>query len=288
MEIETKTAEDLLGFYTGLMELYAAQSLTAEPLAEAALTPKWVVVRGSGCQCGLSFRFNGEHAVHGALSFRPILERLPAFVGQPISRLAEWLLGLEGLEARIFCLAALNALSAPFNRPQALAERGWSLLPPRRLPFLRPSDRVVCVGYGCLIDEVLAVCPQVHVSDMRPRQDLETCFAGQVLSYGPEGVVFHSAGENPQLLAGADVVLITGCTLANGTWSDLLCWAEHARVVGLFGPSAGLPPELLARAGFQYVTTSHVTSPACLARNLRRPLTDPFQGRCAQGYSLML
>ena len=210
------------------------------------------------------------------------------FVGRPLSRLVEFLLGGAGLEERIFCLAALNALSAPLNTTASLAGRGWEELPPRSLPFLRPEDRVVCVGYGCLIDEVLALCPQVHVCDMRPVEDLEARFVGGDRERGPRGVVFHPARDNPAQLSQADVVLLTGCTLANGTWQALLEWAKGARMLGLFGPSAALAPEVLKAVGFGYVTTSRVIDPAALARNLERPLTDPLHGGCAQGYSLLL
>lgn len=280
--------EDLLELYSRTMELCACQGVSPAPLAQLALTPKWAVVGGQGAQWGLAFRFGGDHAVHGRLDFAPLLSAMAPFVGRPLSRLVEFLLGRTGLEARIFCLAALNALSAPLNTAAALAGRGWEPLPPRSLPFLRPEDRVVCVGYGCLIDEVLAVCPRVHVCDMRPVEDLETRFVGGERDRGPRGVVFHPARDNPALLAEADVVLLTGCTLANGTWRALLEWAKGARVVGLFGPSAGLSPEVLRGVGFRYVTASRVLDPAALARNLDLPLTDPLHGGCAQGYSLLL
>lgn len=280
--------EDLARFYQQILRLLTACGRMPEPLAQLVLTPKWAVVQGTGVQCGQAFRFGGEHAVHGGLDFGRLLSELRPLLGRPLDALVESLLAREGLCARVFCLAALNALSSPLCMAQALSDRGWRPLAAHALPFLRATDKVVCVGYGCLIGEVLSLCPQIHVTDMRPRADLESIFLGEGAPSGPDGVIFHDVSEQPGLLAGADVVLITGCTLANGTWRLLLDWSAHARVVGLFGPSAALAPEVLRASGFRYVTSSRITDPGRFAQNLRRPLSDPLAGGCAQGYTLLL
>ncbi|WP_302777695.1 Rossmann-like domain-containing protein [Anaerotruncus colihominis] len=279
--------EDLAGWYGQIRTLLDRAQIKPEALTDIAVTPKWLSVRGDGIQCGLAFRFGGEHAVYGSQDFRPLLERCKPWRGRALTAVIEALLAQSGLCERILCLAALNALSAPLNRPEALSSRGWKPQPPACLPFLQPSDRVVCVGYGALVDEVLAVCPQVHISDMRPQALLETYFLASPTP-GPERVCFHPAGENRLLLSSADVVLLTGCTLANGTWRQLLEWSSGARVRGFFGPSAGLPPELLQTAGANYVTTTHITHPANTFAQLRSPLSSPMNQDYRMSYSLLL
>lgn len=279
--------KDLSLWYDRLRVLLDNARIQPESLADMAVTPKWLVVRGNGIQCGMAFRFGGEHAVYGTQEFHPILERYRVWQGRALTAVAEDLLARNGLRERIVCLAVLNALSASLNRPEALSGRGWKPLPPASLPFLQPLDRVVCVGYGALINEVLEICPMVHVSDMRQREHLESYFLTSTVP-GPERVCFHSAGENPTLLSKADVVLLTGCTLVNGTWRKLLEWSAGARIRGFFGPSAGLPPEVLQAAGANYVTTTYITRPAQMFTQLRKPHASPIARDFSMSYSLML
>ena len=276
-------------YYVQLLELLNRADIPIPDLTSLALTPMWAVAN-AGTQCGMAFRFGKDHSVYGQQPPEAdYLQSLSPLVGQPLDRLAEALMQRKELYSRAFCLAAMNALSVPLNEPRRLAERGWITSEPAALPFLRPEDKVVCVGYGYLIDQVLAVCPQVHVSDMRPASVMRSYVldrSGQV-SAEPERVIFHTAEENPGLLADADVVLFTGCTLVNGTWRKLLRWSEHARIRGLFGPSAALPPELIRNMGFNYLTTSTIADGTQVAHTLRAPLTDPFAGSPAWRYSII-
>lgn len=277
--------------YQSLLSLLETEGIQRAPLTELALTPMWAVVCGEADQCGAAFRFGRDHSVYGPqpgeAEFLSTLSDLP---GQPLTKLIECLLDADDLYSRAFCIAAMNALSAPLNTPDQLGRRGWDTKASSHLPFLRPEDKVVCIGYGCLIDQVLEVCPQVHVSDMRPASQLKNHLlgTGRVVESGPEQVIFHRAEENDVLLSDADVVFVTGCTLVNGTWRSLLHAASNARIRGVFGPSAGLPPELLKAMGFNYVTSSAFLDPVQLSRNLRRPLTDPFAGNCTWRYSFLL
>lgn len=280
--------EDLVSVVLPMLE---QMGLRPEPLARLALTPMWAAVLGEKEQSGMAFRFGREHSVYGAPApAEPFLEEMRPWLGCPLDQVVRVLMGRDDLYSRAFCMAALNALSAPFNEKEALTRRGWQLRPPGELPFLRREDMVVVVGYGYLIDQILEVCPRVHVSDMRPETLLKSWFleSNMMVEAVPDRVVFHDASENEALLAQADVVLVTGSTLVNGTWKELLRAGKRARVKGVFGPSAGLPPEVLQTLGFQYVTTGAVCDPKCFADNLRRPFTEPFSGGCAMSYSLLL
>lgn len=280
--------EEILQSLTAMLQ---AEGVQPETLRELALSPMWAVAKGEGAQCGVAFRFGRDHSIYGApRETEEVLLPLREMIGQPLDLLVKRLAGRSDIYSRAFSLAALNALSAPLNQADRLEKRGWKQLPPAALPFLKPEDRVVCIGYGYLIDQVLAVCPQVHVSDMRPKAVLETCFLGRegTVGHGPERVIFHDASENEALLEEADIVLMTGCTLVNGTWRSLLQSSVRARVRGIFGPSAGLPPELLRDMGFNYMTASAVQRPDVLFQGLHQPMGDPFGGEALHRFSLLL
>jgi hypothetical protein len=69
--------------------------------------------------------------------------------------------------------------------------------------------------------------------------------------YKEEGVLPDTACE--QLVPEADIVVITGSTLANGTLDRLLELAENARIVAIVGPTASCLPEPLFRRGVKYI-----------------------------------
>lgn len=274
--------------YEMIAKMYEDENLTPDNLKELALSPKWAVVAGEGKACGAAFRFGGEHAVYGHLYDTKFISQLQPFVGKSLFALTEYLLKQEDLYMRAFCVAALNALSNPLLEPRRMSGRGWETHAPCDLFFLRPEDTVVCVGYGMLLQEVLTVCGQVHVSDMRPIPDLQTTIVGRDVIIVPEKIIVHRAEENPELLARADVVLLSGCTIVNDTWGELIRYAVHARIIGMFGPSAQIVPEFLARNGIGYVTASRITDSILLRQQLCKPLGTGLSPACTAGYAVYI
>ena len=124
--------EDLAGWYGQIRTLLDRAQIKPEALTDIAVTPKWLSVRGDGIQCGLAFRFGGEHAVYGSQDFRPLLERCKPWRGRALTAVIEALLAQSGLCERILCLAALNALSAepPGGSVQPGLEAAAPSLPP--------------------------------------------------------------------------------------------------------------------------------------------------------------
>lgn len=274
--------------YELIAGMYKAEGRQPDRLKELALGTKWAVVTGDAGACGAAFRFGGEHAVHGQLHSAEFLKQLQPYVGRSLYELIERLMDEKDIYMRAFCLAALNALSNRLLEPQRLAARGFKLIEPCSLPFLRPDDMVVCVGYGMLFNEALSVCGKVHVSDMRPATDLQTTIVGEKIITVPENIVLHGADENRELLARADVVLITGCAIVNDTWGDLIRYASRARVIGMFGPSAQIVPEFLVCNGISYITASRITDPSTLRQQLCQPLGTGLSPACAKGYAVYI
>ena len=62
-------------------------------------------------------------------------------------------------------------------------------------------------------------------------------------------MIFHSADENLEVISKSDVIFITGSTLVNGTFDELINYTGNCRIIGIYGASAQLIPEFLFKNG---------------------------------------
>jgi uncharacterized protein len=69
---------------------------------------------------------------------------------------------------------------------------------------------------------------------------------------------FRPAEQAPQVLADADVVLITGTTLINRTLEDLLALCRPSARVVVVGPTVGLLPDAFLRRGVDVLGGIHI------------------------------
>lgn len=225
----------------------------------------WFVVRLEDGTCGRAFAFTGAHEVYGPFDVAAF-EHMRRLVGMGAAQAFGW---LEGEEARCLLgasvaaslsLAVLNAAAAPSNKPFALERRGFRLVGNCVDELVRADDRVVVVGSGMFRRELCALCPRVDIVDLRPACDLVGAHVGgDGVRFEPGNAVFHTdPADNPALFAAADVLFITGSTLANGTFFDLMALPRRAREVVLFGPSAAGPFGALAELGVTCVSSSYV------------------------------
>lgn len=242
--------------YEKVRALYETYGLCAGSVEHIGYCEKWTVVDAGAEQSGMAFNFSGAHAVHGT----PEPQRLAAlqpYIGQSLFKLAQDLLETDHLMLRSCCHAALIALCQPLNAPDRLRSRGFVLGAQEDYAFIQPGDKVAVVGYGRVVGPLLERGIAYDVCDMRSSDALGywSVSASGVL-HGPPGVIFHGADETAAVLSQADVVFITGCTLINGTLDALIAQAAKARVIALFGPSAGVLPEFLFDRGVHYILSS--------------------------------
>ncbi len=242
-------------------KLYQDEGLKAGCLEGISFSGKWTTVFGSTGQNGMAFNFTGEHSVYGAVDPAPLLE-LQWLVGKPLTNLTGYLSGREDILYRSLFLAALNALSVPLNQQQRLLRRGVSFVD--AFDFVKNDDFVTVVGAGGVVGNLQKHCDTVHVLDMRPKRVLESVFVGKEISRGPAGLSFHDPSERAGLLAQADIVFMTGCTLVNETIFELLPMIKKARVIGVFGPSAMLAADVLGELGVNYIQTVKINDPEAM------------------------
>jgi uncharacterized protein (DUF4213/DUF364 family) len=252
-----------------LRSLYQRYSLEPGVLVKAGLKPGWNVVIGTRSQCGMAMSFAGREDVFGKQQLD--LKRLQTFIGRDFFSVAESYLESESWHERSIGVAAMIALSQPLVIPEALLDRGFET-PATDTDFascVRADDVVAVVGYGGGIKRLLGKCRELHVTDMRSREDFQTVLiTGEGIGFAPEEVCIHSKDENRDVLGKATAVAITGSALVNGTFDLLLSYAKNARLVTVYGGSAGIIPDVLFANGVHMVHSSRISDPDAFERGM--------------------
>lgn len=251
---------------------------------------KWVASMLSDGRCGRAFRFSGAHAVYGE-DDPSALSGIEGCIGKDLSHLAAWALEPDDAKVadrmlrRSVLAATMNALTAHFNAPDALEERGCTITGSDDCSFIRPDDHVVMVGAGMLISETVQICGHVDIIDFRSGMALESVLADRTgISYGPRGMSFYGSDRTAELFDRADVICATGCTLVNGTLDGLLRLQRHAREFVLFGPSAQAPFDLLAAYGVTRVVASRVRDGEALLASMSTSFGEGVPPECTESY----
>jgi hypothetical protein len=146
----------------------------------------------------------------------------------------------------------LNYLTIAYNAVEAIVSLAAGLV----------AGSVALVGFGGLVARLRGRCAELHVTDMRPRRQFQALVIGDEVGYAPAWAHVHGPEENAEVLGRADAVAITGSALVNGTMGDLLSYAHRARLVAVYGASAGFIPDVLFERGVRLVQAHHVSAPA--------------------------
>ncbi|MDD1694217.1 MAG: DUF364 domain-containing protein [Methanoregula sp.] len=247
--------------YTILMQEYRRLDLPDVNVKNFGLNPGWNAVIGTGGCCGvaMSFQDNNPHYTDEETGLD--LQHLRSFVGKSLFETARRNMTETRLSRRSIALTALNALSQPLVTDEVLQAKGYQVGIEVK-DLVRSDDNLVIVGYGGLVKSYAGRCRELHVTDQRPPETFRTTIIGEVVSYGPAGITVHPAEENREVLKDADVAIITGSTLVNGTFEEVVGYAKHARIRALYGSSAQLIPDVLFDNGINIVMSVAISDPA--------------------------
>jgi len=225
------------------------------------LNPGWNAAIGTNGCCGVAMSFADNNPVYGNGETLLDLEYLRSCAGSPLFDVARVNIPDPRVSRRSIALAALNALSQPFVTDEMLVAKGYSVGIEVK-DLVRSDDNLVIVGYGGLVKSYAGRCRELHVTDQRPPETFRTTIVGETISYGPTGITVHPADENREVLESADVAIITGSTLVNGTFEEVVGYAKHARIRALYGSSAQLIPDVLFENGINVVMSVAISDPA--------------------------
>lgn len=245
---------DRLGF------LYKQGNLTPGTLVRLGLKPGWNVVVGTGGQCGMAMSFTGSIESFGKPEID--IDRLKSYIGKNLFIVARDYLRSPSWQERAIGVASLSALSQPWLEPAQLKKRGFEVERAGHFnSMVKPDDIVAVVGYGGGIAQLVGKCKELHVTDMRPRSSFQSILISDTIEYTPREVQVHPEKENREVISRADVVFITGSSLVNGTFRELLDYASGARTVIVYGASAGLIPDVLLENRVNYLHSYRVSDP---------------------------
>jgi len=271
-----------------LVSLYESHGIVPGAISKIGLKPQWSVIIGTHGQCGIAINFTGIHHIQEMP--KPDLGLIKALVGRNLFEVAREQVGSEHIYRRSIGVAALNALSQPLLTSDSLAERGFKMWPsPDFLEkVVKPTDVVTLVGFGGMVQRLVGICKELHVTDMRPRETFLTTIVGKEIEFGPRSFSIHGTEENEALLGRSDVVLITASALVNGTFADLLHYAGGARALGVYGPSASFIPDVLFDKGIHFVMSHRVQDPARFEYDMENATDMESALRSHQKYQTIL
>jgi uncharacterized protein (DUF4213/DUF364 family) len=171
-------------------------------------------------------------------------------------------------------IATLNALAelAWRRRPHPAVE-----LAPGADAFdateLRPEERVVLVG---------AFIP--FLKELKRRRQPYLVLERSPAALKPEEMPFFRPAETaPEIVPGADVLLVTGSTLLTDTLEDLLALARPDTRVTVLGPTVGMLPDAFIARGADILGSVRITRPDDFLDLLAEGGSAPhFLGDCAE------
>jgi uncharacterized protein len=244
--------------YNFIRRKYETGKIVPGDLVKIAIKPQWNVILGTNGQCGQALNFTGEHSVY-ELEKTDFADDLKGRIGKPLFDLAKDYVGSEDMRKRSAGLAALNALSQPLIDKERLEKEGVKFTDKELVAFTGSDDIVTVVGFGGVVRQFIGKCKELHVTEMRPKSFFETTIIGKDVEIGPKDIIIHPAEENEEILSKSDVVLITGSTLVNDTFFQVLGYCTKARIINIYGPSAQLPPDFLFQYGINHIRSMKIT-----------------------------
>lgn len=263
---------DLRKAYEDVKNIYERLNKKPSNISRIVHTNKWNIVFTEKNHLGMAFNFTGEHNIYNEDIDIEQIKKLKNYIGKDIYSLVEYLLSFDNIQMRSFCLASINALSQSIMGEKDLEYRNIELLPNNDFEFINEDDVVTLVGYGGVVDKIKGRCNEFNVLDMRPDSSMKTLVIDESIRHEPEDINFNNGKDNGHILERTDILIMTGCTLVNGTFKELISKAKTARVIGIFGPSGQIIPEYLFDEGFNYIISNRINNIDGFYENIINPM----------------
>ncbi|WP_143320305.1 DUF364 domain-containing protein [Clostridium sp. HBUAS56010] len=216
---------------------------------------RWFMVSDTNDRLSMSLRVGQEK------SFEEYEKILKSFIGRPADDCVYELIKKADPELRTIAACLCNLLSKPFNSTERLKDRRIIRTEGRKFDYDVKDKKVGIIGYGLYNEVFLGKCKEFHAFDFRDPKGILNYKIGNETNVYPENIHWH-LGENAllhkEVLESLDIVVMTGCTIVNNTYKDILDTCKHAEIRGIYGPSAEISPEYLFDLGYNYIFSASV------------------------------
>jgi len=193
--------------------------------------------------------------------------------GRPAAELMRDALSDNGLR-RAVGIATLNAL----------AELAWRRRPCPGIELMPGADAFDATEFGPGDRVVLVGAFIPFLKELKRRRQPFLVLERNPAALKPEEMPFYRPADlAPEIVPGADVLLITGATLLNDTLEDLLALARPGARITVVGPTVGMLPDAFVARGAGILGSVRVTRPDDFLDLLAEAGSAPhFLGRTAE------
>lgn len=233
------------------MALYKEYNMPIANLNEFVFGFKWAMAIDNNKNISFALRIGKEKTIK---EYEIIIHNL---IGKPLDICIQELLAANDDTLRTLLIPLSNLMSKPLNSVELLKKRGIERTSGLNFRYDVKDMKVGLIGYGVYIKFFLNKCREFHAFDLTPEK--------QILSYKiskdnteiyPKSVYFHlgeDALNHRDILESLDIVIMSGSTLVNNSYLDILNACKNAKIKGIYGPSSELSPDYLFESGYNYI-----------------------------------
>ena len=233
------------------LALYKKYDIPIANLEEFVFGFKWEMAIDNNKKISFALRIGKEKPIN---EYETIIREL---IGKPLDQCITKLLLKEDETLRTILVVLSNLMSKPLNTVELLKDRGIERSEGLNFKYDVKDMKVGLIGYGVYIRFFLNKCKEFHAFDLLPEK--------QILSYHiskdstevyPKNIYFHlgeDALKHTDVLKDLDIIIMSGSTLVNNSYLDILNACTNAKIKGIYGPSSELSPDYLFEAGYNYI-----------------------------------
>lgn len=257
--------DDLKKALDALLKMYNDNGVKIPVLDEIIIHKKWFIAR-SGLDVSLALNMLGMRA-HLEEYYKGLNKLIGLNIDEGIRKILKD-------EYRPIVCAMLNLMSKCYTGKIAFSSE-YKLLDEINFDYDTGGMKVGLIGYGVYLDRLYRKCKEMHAFDLRGMNEFVSISIDKNITKIPNDIYFHvgrSADEFVSELAELDAVIMSGSSIVNGTYSKIIPLCKNCKVIGAYGPSAQLHPDILKGFGFNYVMTMNIIEPEGFIEHLVNPL----------------
>ena len=248
--------EDLKIIFERTMKKYDRFDEKIPVLSEFIMGYRWLMSCDEDSRLSLALRVGKEKP---QAEYESMMRSL---IGLRCDKALEKLFSENDPELRTIAVSLCNLLGKSFNSEKYLCEYGIKRTEGLNFNYEVGGKKVGIIGYGLYNNFFLGKCAEFHAFDFRgPKGVLSLRIGKEESRLYPEGIHWHlgeNAADFTDVLSELDIVIMTGCTIVNNSYRDILSACKKAQIRGIYGPSSELCPDYLFDLGYNYIFSASV------------------------------